>query len=65
MTRALLDRAMAKASTQLLRADTRLRRAEVEGRTDASAALASEFDDARAKVNAIQSEIDILVQRCR
>ena len=64
-TRALLDRAMAKASTQLLRADTRVRRAENEGRTNALAALTAELDDAEAKVNTIQTEIDILVQRCR
>ena len=64
-TRALLDRTMAKASTQLARADTRLRRAEAEGLTDVLATLTAERDDAANRVTAIRSEIDYLFQRCR
>ena len=64
-TRALLDRTMAKASTQLARADTRLRRAEAEGLTDVLATLTAERDDAGNRVTAIRSEIDYLFQRCR
>ena len=63
-TRALLDRQMAKASTQLARADSRLRRAQFSGPAELLAALSVEFNDAVARVNAVQADLDALVQRC-